>query len=69
MQLLLTWYLNLYSDLINADKTAYQHGLSAVEQCFSLTTKQPQPAYKPQKQPTEQGELVPLLMCLTDAIC
>jgi hypothetical protein len=35
---------------------AYQHGLSAVEQCFSLTAKQPQPAYKPQKQPAEQGE-------------
>jgi hypothetical protein len=31
----------------------YQHG-SAVVQCFSLTTKQPQPAYKPQKQPAEQ---------------
>jgi hypothetical protein len=27
-----------------------------VEQCFSLTVKQPQPAYKPQKQPAEQGE-------------
>jgi hypothetical protein len=26
---------------------AYQHGLSAVEQCFSLTANQPQPAYKP----------------------
>jgi hypothetical protein len=25
----------------------YQHGLSAVEQCFSLTANQPQPAYKP----------------------
>jgi hypothetical protein len=36
---------------------SYQHGLSAVEQCFSLTTKQPQPAYKPQKQPAEQGNL------------
>jgi hypothetical protein len=30
--------------------------LSAVVQCFSLTTKQPQPAYKPQKQPAEQGD-------------
>jgi hypothetical protein len=27
-----------------------------VEQCFSLTAKQPQPAYKPLKQPAEQGE-------------
>jgi hypothetical protein len=27
-----------------------------VEQCFSLTAKQPQLAYKPQKQPNEQGE-------------
>jgi hypothetical protein len=35
---------------------AYQHGLSAVEQYFSLIAKQPQPAYKPQKQPAEQGE-------------
>jgi hypothetical protein len=26
---------------------AYQHGLSAVEQCFFLTANQPQPAYKP----------------------
>jgi hypothetical protein len=34
----------------------FQHGLSAVVQCFSLTTKQSQPAYKPQKQPAEQGE-------------
>jgi hypothetical protein len=34
---------------------AYQHGLSDVEQCFSLTAKQPQPAYKPKKQPAEQG--------------
>jgi hypothetical protein len=25
---------------------AYQYGLSAVEQCFSLTANQPQPAYK-----------------------
>jgi hypothetical protein len=33
----------------------FQHGLSAVVQWFSLTTKQPQPAYKPQKQPAEQG--------------
>jgi hypothetical protein len=29
--------------------------LSAVEQCFSLTAKQPQPAYNPKKQPAEQG--------------
>jgi hypothetical protein len=36
---------------------SYQHGLSAVVQYFSLTTKQPQPAYKPQKQPAEQGDL------------
>jgi hypothetical protein len=35
---------------------SYQHGLSAVVQCFSLITKQPQPAYKPQKQAAEQGE-------------
>jgi hypothetical protein len=36
--------------------TAYQHGLSAVEQYFSLTANQPQPAYKPKKkQPAEQG--------------
>jgi hypothetical protein len=35
---------------------SYQHGLSAVVQYFSLTTKQPQPAYKPQKQPAEQGD-------------
>jgi hypothetical protein len=34
----------------------YQHGLSAVVQYFSLTTKQPQLAYKPQKQPAEQDE-------------
>jgi hypothetical protein len=34
---------------------AYQHGLSAGEQCFSLTENQPQPAYKPKKQPAEQG--------------
>jgi hypothetical protein len=37
---------------------AYQHGLSAVEQCFSLTAKQPQSAYKQKKkkkQPVEQG--------------
>jgi hypothetical protein len=27
-----------------------------VEQYFSLTAKQPQSAYKPQKQPAEQGE-------------
>jgi hypothetical protein len=27
-----------------------------VEQCFSLTTKQPQSAYKPQKQLAEQGK-------------
>jgi hypothetical protein len=27
-----------------------------VEQYFSLTTKQPQPAYKLQKQPAQQGE-------------
>jgi hypothetical protein len=26
-----------------------------VEQCFSLTAKQPQPVYKPKKQPAEQG--------------
>jgi hypothetical protein len=26
-----------------------------VEQCFSLTANQPQPAYKPKKQPAEQG--------------
>jgi hypothetical protein len=36
---------------------AYQHGLSAVEQCFSLTANQPQQAYKPKKQPAEQGHL------------
>jgi hypothetical protein len=35
---------------------SYLHGLSAVEQCFSLTTKQPQSAYKPQKQPAEHGD-------------
>jgi hypothetical protein len=29
-----------------------------VEQCFSFTAKQPQPAYKPQKQPAEQGDRV-----------
>jgi hypothetical protein len=27
-----------------------------VVQYFSLTAKQPQPAYKPQKQPAEQGD-------------
>jgi hypothetical protein len=32
--------------------------LSAVVQCFSLITKQPPPAYKPQKQPAEQGAFV-----------
>jgi hypothetical protein len=32
---------------------SYQHGLSAVVQYFSLITKQPQSAYKPQKQPAE----------------
>jgi hypothetical protein len=26
-----------------------------MEQCFSLTANQPQPAYKPKKQPAEQG--------------
>jgi hypothetical protein len=26
--------------------SAYQHGLSAMEQYFSLTANQPQPAYK-----------------------
>jgi hypothetical protein len=36
---------------------SYQHGLSVVVQYFSLKTKQPQPAYKPQKQPAEQGEI------------
>jgi hypothetical protein len=36
---------------------AYQHGLSAVEQCFSLTANQPQPAYKPKKQPAEQDHV------------
>jgi hypothetical protein len=35
---------------------SYQHGLLVMVQCFSLTTKQPQPVYKPQKQPAEQGE-------------
>jgi hypothetical protein len=35
--------------------------LSVVVQCFSLTTKQPQSAYKPQKQPAEQGEYVYLM--------
>jgi hypothetical protein len=35
---------------------AYQHNLSAVEQCFSLTVNQPQLAYKPKKQPAEQGQ-------------
>jgi hypothetical protein len=35
---------------------SYQHNLSAMVQCFSLTTKQSQPAYKPQKQPAEQGD-------------
>jgi hypothetical protein len=34
---------------------AYQHGLSAVERCFSLTANQPQPAYKLKKQSAEQG--------------
>jgi hypothetical protein len=29
--------------------SADQHGLSAVEQCFSLTANQPQPAYKKKK--------------------
>jgi hypothetical protein len=37
---------------------SYQHGLLAVVQCFSLTTKQLQPAYKPQKQPAEQSDYV-----------
>jgi hypothetical protein len=32
--------------------------LSAVEQCFSLTANQPQPAYKPKKQPAEQGQSI-----------
>jgi hypothetical protein len=41
-------------DRVGTVHRAYQHGLSAVKQCFSLTAKQPQPAYKPQKQPTEQ---------------
>ena len=30
--------------------------LSAMIQCFSLTTKQHQPAYKPQKRSSEQGD-------------
>jgi hypothetical protein len=33
----------------------YQHGLSTVEQYFSLTANQPQPAYKQKKQPAEQS--------------
>jgi hypothetical protein len=40
-----------------------------VKQCFSLTTKQPQSAYKPQKQPAEQGEYFqPLIFSQTNKL-
>jgi hypothetical protein len=35
-----------------------------MEQCFSLIAKQPQPAYKPQKPPAEQGDFYSLLPLL-----
>ena len=41
---------------------SYQPCLSAMIQCFSLTTKQDQPAYKPQKRSSEQGCFVSHLM-------
>jgi hypothetical protein len=34
--------------------------ISTVEQYFSLTANQPQPAYKPKKQPAEQGHYIVL---------
>jgi hypothetical protein len=34
----------------------YQSGLSVMVQCFSLTTKQQQSAYQPQKPSSKQGE-------------
>jgi hypothetical protein len=36
----------------------YQHDLSAVEQCFSLTANQPQPAYKPKKTACRTGPFI-----------
>jgi hypothetical protein len=60
--IIVLWDELICDKLITLFGWAYQHGLSAVVQCFSLTTKQPQPAYKPQKQPAEQGEwFYPLL--------
>jgi hypothetical protein len=41
----LSW--SLFSTTAPLFGWAYQHGLSAVEQYFSLTANQPQPAYKP----------------------
>jgi hypothetical protein len=41
---------------------SYQHGLSAVVQCFSLTTK-------PQKQPAEQGDDLGLVSDSDDGGC
>jgi hypothetical protein len=45
------------SNLLPLFGWAYQHGLSAVEQCFYLTANQPQPTskQKKKKQSAEQG--------------
>jgi hypothetical protein len=51
----LTYYICAMKASIPLFGWAYQHDLSAVEQYFSLTANQPQPAYKPKKQPAEQG--------------
>jgi hypothetical protein len=51
-----TQHKQLYLKLIILFGCSYQHGLSIVIQCFSLTTKQPQSAYKPQKLSAEQCE-------------
>jgi hypothetical protein len=50
------YYLRVCNHVMNNHPVRLS--LSAVVQRFSLTTKQPQPAYKPQKQPTEQGEWI-----------
>jgi hypothetical protein len=54
----LRYKLSISAKLVPLFGWAYQHGLSVVEQYFSLTANQPQPAYKPKKQPAEQGHSI-----------
>jgi len=46
----------------------HQLGLLTMAQCFSLTTKQPQPAYQPQKSSAEQHFLQMLHAFSTNTI-